>query len=221
MKLKGVEETCCADETGDRLAFHLCCPDCRRELAQEERARLMDLGTAPDGCSAEIPMAPARGPLVRFREGYWHETDGQVEWRQVPYRSGCAGRTQDVFDIMTDQTVRRGGDAPFTVAQVGAGRDYRALHERVKSAGVKCSRAFDVQTIGQGGNDFMTSYMRDTKRLAMFHEAIGDGVAKDTRRKVAATCGSVKVGDVQLRQIDRRLITMRRLVDDFASRNAT
>ena len=208
--------------SGDRIAAAV--RRIERSTSMDERARMaevMALGAVPDGCSAEIPMAPARGPLAPFREGYWHETDGGSEWRQMPYRSGCAGRTQDVFDIMTDQTVRGGGDAPFTVAQVGAGRDYRALHERVKSAGVKCSRAFDVQTVGQGGSDFMTSYMRDTKRLAMFHEAIGDGVAKDTRRKVAATCGSVKVGDVQLRQIDRRLITMRRLVDDFASRNAT
>ncbi len=213
MKLKRVEKTCCVDETGARVAFHLCCADCRREMSQEERARLMDLGTAPDGCSAGIITAPARGPLAPFREGYWHDTDSGGEWRHVPYRSGCPGQVRDIFDTMTDQATRRGGDVPFTAAQVGAGRDYRALHERVQSAGVKCSRVFDVQTDGQGDTDFMVAYMRDTERLDMFHEAIGDGVAKDTKRKVPALEGSVRIGDVQLRQIGRRLITVRRLVD--------
>ncbi|MCP3970976.1 MAG: hypothetical protein GY717_11805, partial [Rhodobacteraceae bacterium] len=92
------------------------------------------------------------------------------------------GRARDIFDTMTDQTTRRGGELPFTKAQVGAARDYRALHERVQCAGVKCSRAFDVQIGGQGQVDFMDAYIRDTQRLAMFQRAIGDGEAMSVRQ---------------------------------------
>lgn len=214
MKLKRVEETCCVDETGTKLAFHLCCPNCRKELAQEERARLLNVGTAPDGCSAEIITAPARGQLAAFREGYWHEKDGKGEWRHVPYRSGCPGQARDIFDTMTDQATRGGGDAPFTAAQVGAARDYRALFERVQSAGVKCSKAFDVQMGGQGDTDFMTAYMRDTERLAMFHDAIGSVIAKDMKRVGSEKAQRVIITDDMLAQADRRIITVRTLVDD-------
>ncbi len=204
MNPKRSEKTCCLDETEGRPPFHLCCPDCRKELAQEERARLMDAGTAPDGCSPEIIPAPARGALAPFREGYWHEEDGQGEWRHVPYRSGCPGQTRDIFDTMTDQATRRGGDAPFTAAQVGAARDYRALHERVRSAGVKCSRAFDVQAGGQGRVDFMDAYIRDTERLGMFTTAIGTGHAMAVR-----VCGAHSMGRGSRWSVtDARLVEM-------------
>ena len=214
MKLKRLEKTCCVDEAGDRLAFHRCCPGCRSAVAKEERAQLVAAGTAPVECSPEIIPAPARGSMASFREGYWHDTDMGGEWRHVPYRSGCPGRTRDIFDTMTDQALRRGGGAPFTAAQVGAARDYRALNEAVQSAGVKCSSTFDDKVRGQGRVDFMDAYIRDSERLGLFVRAIGDGVAKDTKRKVPAIEGAVKVGDVQLRRIGRRLITVRRLVDD-------
>ncbi|MCP3969247.1 MAG: hypothetical protein GY717_02785 [Rhodobacteraceae bacterium] len=76
-------------------------------------------------------------------------------------------------------------DQPHLVGERGgAARDYRALHERVQCAGVKCSRAFDVQIGGQGQGqvDFMDAYIRDTERLAMFRRAIGDGVAMSVRQ---------------------------------------
>lgn len=185
--------------------------------ANEELERVTQIresAKVPDDCSPEIIAAPARGALSPFREGYWHDTDRGGEWRNVPYRSGCPGRTRDIFDTMTDQATRRGGDAPFTAAQVGAARDYRDLHEAVQSAGVKCSSTFDDKVRGQGRVDFMDAYIRDSERLGLFVRAIGDGVAKDTKRKVPVIEGAVKVGDVQLRQIGRRLITVRRLVDD-------
>ena len=180
MRLNRIEKPCCVDEIGGKLAFHLCCPNCRIELAQKERARLIDLGTPPDGCSAEIIPAPARGGMAAFREGYWHEKNGRGEWRYVPYRAGCPGQARDIFDTMTDQATRRGGAAPFTAAQVGAARDYRALYERVQAAGVQCSRAFDVK-VGNRGGDFLVGYMRDTKRLGLFRQAIGNGVALSVR----------------------------------------
>ena len=180
-----------------------------------ERVERVKAGAAnPSDCSAEIITAPARGPLAPFREGYWHEKDGQGEWRNIPYRSGCPGQARDIFDFMTDQATRRGGDAPFTAAQVGAGRDYRALHERVQSAGVKSSKAFDVQTAGRGRVDFMDAYIRDTERLAMFHDAIGSVIAKDVKRVSSDRARRVIITDDILAQSDNRIITVRALVDD-------
>ncbi len=159
---------------------------------KQERKRIdavMDAAVIPDGCSREIPVAPARGPVAEFRElRSMPRGDGFV-LVEAPYRAGRPGRARDIFDTMTDQTTRRGGEPPFTRAQVGAARDYRALHERVQSAGVKCSRAFDVQIGGQGQGqvDFMDAYIRDTQRLAMFHRAIGDGVAMSVRQDGANT----------------------------------
>ncbi len=148
---------------------------------------MKDAAAPPDGCSREIPVAPARGPVVEFRElRSMPRGDGFV-LVEAPYRAGCPGRARDIFDTMTDQTTRRGGEPPFTKAQVGAARDYRALHERVQCAGVKCSRAFDVQIGGQGRVDFMDAYIRDTERLAMFQRAIGDGVAMSVRQDGANT----------------------------------
>ncbi len=141
----------------------------------------------PQACSQEIPVAPARGPVAAFREGYWYEKNGRVEWRDLPYRSGCPGRTRDIFDTMTDQATRRGGGLPFTAGQVGTARDYRALDEKVQSAGMKCSKAFDVEIGSNGGADFMTAYRRDIERLGWFKRAIGRGDALSVRRHGAHT----------------------------------
>ena len=178
-----------------------------RKAGIEERARMAEvraMGFVPSEVSSEIPIAPARGPVVPFREGYWHEKAGKAQWRWVPYRSGCPGRVRDIFDTMTDQATRRGGDLPFTEAQVGTARDYRALYERVQAAGFKRSKAFDVQMGGQCNTDFITAYMRDTNRLARFHAAVGDGIAKEIKRP----------GPGQT----RHPILVRRLVDDVCIR---
>ena len=214
MKLKRVEKTCCVDDAGVKLAAHRCCPDCRKKRAKEDRAQLLALASVPDACSAEIAPAPARGQIVPFREGYWHEKGGRAEWRSVPYRSGCPGQVRDIFDIMTDQAMRSGGVAPFTAAQVGAGRDYRALHERVQSAGVKCSRAFDVQAGGRGDVDFLKAYMDDARRLAVFRDAIGSVIAKDMKRVRPDKAQRVIITDDILAQVAKRIITVRTLVDD-------
>ena len=179
------KQACCLDETGRKLAFHLCCPACRRQMAELERTSLVAAGLVPVGCSSAIVDALARGPVVEYREGYWKEVDGKPAWVALPYRSGCAARVRDVFDVMADQAARRGGNVPFTAAQVGAGRDYRALHERVASAGVKCSRAFHVELAGAGGGDFMDAWLADVERLRRFERAIGDGMALSVRRAAA------------------------------------
>lgn len=184
---------------------------------EEEKARIdavLASAALPDGCSREIPVAPGRGAVDEFREGYWRDKEGKSEWRDVPYRAGCPGRARDIFDVMTDQATRRGGPSPFTAGQVGAARDYRALHERVHSSGVKCSSAFDLRTGSGGRIDFMDAYMADTRLLAGFHSAIGGGLAKDIKRNVPATVGKVVIGDVQLRRVGRTIITVRCLVDE-------
>ncbi len=182
MKHKRREKTCCVDEHGQKRPFHLCCSRCRSEIAARQRADLLGAATPPEKCSAEIPVAPARGSVAAFREVRTLPKGDDFVVVDAPYRAGCPGRTRDVFDTMTDQATRRGGAAPFTTAQVGAARDYRALQERVQSAGVKCSRAFDVHVAGGGGGlDFMDIYMRHTERLGLFARAIGDGEALSVR----------------------------------------
>lgn len=186
-------------------------------LSQTEHWRVTQtkaLAAVPVECSAEIITAPARGPIAPFREVYWHETAHGNEWRHVPYRSGCPGRTRDIFDIMTDQATRRGGVAPFDIGQVFAGREYRALHERVQSAGLKCSSAFDDKVRGKGKVDFMDSYLADAQRLSWFHEAIGGAIAKDMKRVSPEKAQRVIITDDILAQADKRIITVRTLVDD-------
>ena len=179
----------------------------------ETDAATIDRSTVPPECSSEIIAAPARGPLLPYREGYWHEKDGQSEWRHMPYRSGCPGQIRDIFDTMAEQAMRRGGSSPFTAGQVGAARDYRALHERVQTAGVKCSKVFDVQMGGQGDFDFMTAYMRDTERLARLQDAIGSVIAKSMKRVRPDTAQRVVISDDTFLPADKSIITVRALVD--------
>lgn len=175
--------------------------------------RAKAVGTLPRECSSEIPAAPAR-PIKAHRAVQMVPV-GSEGFREVEerYRSGGPGMARDNFDVMTDQAMRRQGPPPFTAAEVAAGRAYRALHERVQSAGVKCSAAFDVQAGGGGGADFMDAYIRDVQRLALFHDAIGAVIAKDMRRVSADVAERVIVSDDMLSPLKKRIITVRALVD--------
>lgn len=205
---------CCIGEDGRKRPFHLCCKRCRERMAVQERAGLLAGSTAPERCSAEILPAPPRGRVAEFRETRILPQGDDFRVVEAPYKAGYAGRCRDVFDVMTDYLTRRGGEPPFTLAQVDAGRAYRALHERVASAGVKCSGAFQVERSGRSGKvDFMDAYIRDVERLDDLRNAIGAGVAKETRERREATAGKVRIGDVELRRIGRKLITVRALVD--------
>lgn len=192
--------------------------------AEDERQRVDQVKSSaanPEGVSDRILAAPARGPVLPFRDTRILPDGDGFKVVDAPYRSGCPGRTRDAFDAMTDQATRRGGNAPFTVAQVGAARDYRALDERVQSAGVKCSKVFDVQTGGQGRIDFMDAYIRDTERLVMFHDAIGSVIAKDMKRVSPSKAQRVIVTDDMLAQVKKRIITVRTLVDDVCIKDRT
>ncbi|MGB0901182.1 hypothetical protein [Halocynthiibacter sp.] len=177
--------------------------------------RIIAVGTAPDTCSQELPVAPGRGEVVPFREvQVLSKGEGDFELSTMPYRSGCPGRARDIFDVMTEQATRRkGGVVPFTAAQVEIARDYRDLCERIEGSGIKCSSTFSDHIGGQGKVDFMDAYMRDTERLALFRAAIGEGLAMETKRRVAANVAGIKVGDIQLREIGRKMITSTVLVD--------
>jgi hypothetical protein len=186
-------------------------------LVHTEHWRVQDAvgrGAVPDGVSKDIVAAPARGPVREFREGYWAGDGLNAEWRTEPYRSGCAGKVRDIFDTMTDQATRRGGKAPFDVVQVHVARQYRELNERVASAGIKCSRAFNPETRGTGKVDFMDAFMADTQILAWYHRQIGTGVAKNTKRNQEARQGDQVVGRIEVRLHGRKLITVRTLVDE-------
>lgn len=170
-------------------------------------------GLVPDECSREIPEAPARGPVDPFREVRVMPTADGYQVTEVPYRAGCAARVRDVFDVMTEQAARRGGPAPFTLHEVAAARDYRALTERLESAGLRSSMAFATTAGGTGYRDFMDAYLSDSRRLAAFHAAIGLGLAKDVRRRVPAMVEGQEVGATTVRAMARRPIPVRALVD--------
>lgn len=174
----------------------------------------------PDGTSTQIHAAPARGPVDRFKE-FRMVPVGTDKFERVEerYGKGAPVICRDIFDTMNAQAMRRKRAQPiFTPMQADAGRRYRDLVERVATAGMKMSSAFQDRVGGADKVDFIDAYMADLQRLAWFHRAIGDGTAKDIRSKRTARAGSVIVGDVDLIQIGKRIITVRRLVDDVCLR---
>lgn len=190
---------------------------------QDEAARIAEIrvrGCVPVECGPEIPMAPGRGPMMRFtpREMRQTECGGFVS-----VKTGEAGRdaarVADAFDAMERASlkahraaeVRRAsaGQEPqaysalFTPGQISAARDYAALVERVTASGVKCSSLEAVHSGGAGGGDREAAIFRDFQRLRALHRRIGDGLAKEVRRIRPSKNGGVK----------RRAIYVRRLVD--------
>ncbi|WP_299686708.1 hypothetical protein [uncultured Tateyamaria sp.] len=181
-----------------------------------ERARLLSRGSAPADVSAEIHVAPARATLKPYTE-LQRIAVGTEDFEITPVRyvSGSPAQERDVFDRMTEQAHRRSGDqgGPFTRAMVSAGRSYREITEEVHGFGVKGSSAFDGALGGCGKVDAMDAYIAKAERLRWFHEAIGDGVAKSNKRKAPIYEGQTSVGSYHLRDIGRKLITVRVLVD--------
>lgn len=211
-----MQEHQCVDDRGLTLPFHLCCAECRRLLSAANTAALIADGTAPDACGPDVVrVAPARGKVRPYRPSVaLPDGEGGHKLVDMGYRDRSAMICEDVFDTMTAQAKRRGGCELFTRQQIGAGRDYRDIHEHVQAGGMKCSNVFDDQSGGGGGTtDFMDVYLRDSQRLTAFQQAIGGGVAKDIKRKVPVTEGKRVIGDIQLREVGRKLITTRRLVD--------
>lgn len=170
------------------------------------------LGAVPDGCSPEIPMAPARGPVRAFTPMKLYPK-GEDEWELKP--SGHIGpdgqpfksiQRADAFDLMTHRArlAHKGKKAefipPFTPAQVTMGRHYRNLWERHASAGVRCSSVEALRGGGSGSDGgFIDAVLRDRDQIKRIRGRIGDGFALEVKRQGKAS--------------KRSGITDRRLVD--------
>ncbi|TRD21897.1 hypothetical protein [Palleronia caenipelagi] len=182
-KIQKARETSWAEEAIEAERVK---PPERFRYGSDEAARIDAVRHAarnPKSCSREIPVAPARGPVAEFRETVSLPKGDGFQLAEAPYRAGCPGRVRDVFDIMTEQAMRRrGGRAPFTAGQVQIARDYRALFERVQSAGMKCSADLNAVRGGDGGRDFMDVFIADSERLRRLQRAIGAGDALAPRR---------------------------------------
>lgn len=163
---------------------------------QALRARIDAIKTAaavPVECGDAIPVAPARGPMIRFtpREARLSECGGVVVWKSGEDGRDAA-RIADAFDKMEREALkyhkRQGDDAGpyvplFTSGQIAAGRDYAALVERVSASGVKCS-SIEAQSGsgGQSGGGREEAMLADFQRLRALRHRIGTGLAKEVRR---------------------------------------
>ena len=189
------------------------------DLSEADRlsATLVAINNAaspPWQCGDAIPVAPARGPILRFTPAELvPDGEGGVKPELMGYRGRDGGRVRDVFDKMVDQArnahAARGKKAgtfepPFTWGQVQAARDYAALSERVASSGVKCSSMESLSRSGSGGGR-EEAIFDDIARLRSLHRRIGDGLAKQLRRHrpSASSAGPDP----------RKSITARRLID--------
>lgn len=214
----GVKCDCQRAVKGGDLPYNHMCKMCRAELDAKIRNKLMR--PAPSECGPEIgaQIAPARGPVVAFQPvQMMPDPKSKDGYKAVDagYRGRSAARSRDVFDKMTEQGQRRGGAVPFTAHQVSIAREYRDLTEWVASSGIKGSAVFDDKPRGRGlSSDFMDRYMMTSDRLGRFHQAIGEGVAKQDRPAAhPARVGKVVIGEVKLKRVGRGLITVRALVD--------
>lgn len=190
---------------------------------QDEAARIAEIkarGSVPVECGPAIPVAPGRGPMMRFTPREMRQTAGGG---YVSIKTGEAGRdaarVADAFDAMERAAVKayraaerrreKAGRDPksyeplFTPGQLSAARDYAALVERVTASGVKCSSLEAVHSSGGGGGDREAAIFQDFQRLRALHRRIGDGMAKEVRSIRPSKNGGLK----------RRAIYVRRLVD--------
>lgn len=168
---------------------------CGKAMAAAERARVADLlarATPPDACGPEMPVAPARGPMLAFTPRKVVQTEAG-NYRSVSdgYVGRRAARVADAFDTMTRKAFeahgRAGGDEadfvpPFSVGQVEAGREYAALVERVASSGLGCVSLEAAGRGGGGGEGVQAAVFRDIERLRFLRARVGHGLAKEVRR---------------------------------------
>ncbi len=162
------------------------------------------VGTGP----AVVQVAPARGPVVEFRPvALFERGDGSIEARPDSFDGRSVIRRGDAFDRMQDQAdraariARRRRVLLFTRGQIDIGREYQALVERHRAAGVKLS-SIEGRAGGTGnGGGFLEAVLRDRERIDELRRRIGDGMALSLRRIRPSARGS------------RRAITDRALVD--------
>jgi len=161
-------------------------------------------GTGP----ALVQVAPARGHMVAFQPvAMFQRGDGAIEARPDSFDGRRVTRRGDAFDRMqehADRAARLAGRRRvllFTPGQIDIGREYQALVERHRAAGVKLS-SIEGRMGGSGdGGAFIVSVLRDRERIDDLRRKIGNGTALSLRRIRPSARGS------------RRAITDRALVD--------
>lgn len=184
-------------------------------LSAERRAldQVKARATPPAQCGSEMPVAPGRGPMLRFtpREAVITER-GNVRTRNAGWQGLDAARVADAFDRM-EAAARRAHERkpakgrpafepPFTPGQMEVGRQYAALVERVSASGISLS-SVERGAGGRGGGVVEAAVMDDIRRLRVLRARVGRGVAKQVLRKRPAD-GAARV---------RRSILARVLVD--------
>lgn len=125
----------------------------------------------PDSCSAEIPVAPARGPSVVWRPSVAYITEGGPRVRREPMPAGGPARIVSALDLLELASRRRDGAPVFTVAQHLAAAEYEALFERVHGGRVKCSDLVGAPKGGSGS--LMDAIVHDVARLRRMDRAVG------------------------------------------------
>lgn len=193
--------------------------------AASEAARIEKVkarGAVPDVCGTDIPLAPARGPLIPFtpmrlvpgQVGVAEKT-GHWEKGEADRRKGA--RIADVFDRIEAEARRahkaKGDKAgrfvpPLTPAQVQIGRDYRDMVERRDAGGMKCvSLETGGHVQGGTGGGFIEAFMSEGRQIEAMRRRIGPGAALAIRRIRPSNRGS------------RTAIADRALVDDICLRD--
>lgn len=178
----------------------------RRLQAEEDRIQAVkEQGYVPEVCGDAIPEAPARGAIRVFQLMSLFP-DGENDWKACPsgYRGRSAMQCADVFDVMAAKAASNGKPAPFTRAQVAAGRYYRDLVERHACAGVRCSSVEAIRSGGGGGGigSYIDAVLRDREEIERIQRRIGTGTAMAVRKIRPSTRGS------RVNISDRRLVDM-------------
>ncbi|MFY1713818.1 hypothetical protein J3366_20300 [Tritonibacter mobilis] len=172
--------------------------------AEADRIRAVkERGYVPEVCGHAIPEAPARGAIRVFQPMSLFP-DGKNDWRARPsgYRGRSAIQRADVFDVMAAKAASNGKPAPFTRAQVAAGRYYRDLVERHACAGVRCSSVEALRSGGGGSGSFIDAVLRDREEIERIRRRIGAGTAMAVRKIRPSKRGS------RVNITDRRLVDM-------------
>lgn len=157
----------------------------------QERVQMMDAAVArlsarsvpPPLVSPEIIPAPARGYVEILRPTEVVMTPSGPRVRSASLDGFHPVRVEDALDGM-DREARKASaskaGAPkadmFTGLQRDTARAYATLHERVQSAGVRCSSVEALGAGGSGGGSFIDAVIADSARLSRMQAAIGTGL---------------------------------------------
>ncbi len=153
-------------------------------------AEVKAAGVAPAGAGDINACAPARGPVRLYDPVEVLRTEsGGPRYHRMAERGGKPVIREDAFDRMEGcaaglAKARGKVHVPlFTVAQVGAGRLYAQLTERLDAGGVRCSSLEALRAArASGGGSWIDARIRDRGRVNAMIAEIGDGWALSPRQ---------------------------------------